>query len=405
MLTILMAWRNVWRNTRRTLLTLVAIALAVGLLSFGYAYFAGVTGNIYATSLEEEGQVRIVNKRYAERERLLPLEESVAADDARVQALARMPGVISVGRRIAFGGLLDVRERNTLALGLALEDHDARYGYHLARKLRAGRLPAAPGEAVIGVGIADRIGARLGDELTLVTRSAEASTAAANLKVVGIANLGGGILSRRFFVRYADARRWLRMPDRATILVLGTGRLGQEDAAIDALRRAGALLPGEVAQNWHDHGLLAGAYSVLQVVLGFITAVIMAVAAMGVINPMFVAVMERTREFGVMMALGVTGRRIMGGVLLEALLTGLLGAAVGVAWGGACAAYFAYAGISLGTSIAKLAVPFPSVIYPVIQASDLLSAFATGVVVAAVGAVWPAWRAARLDPVVAMRAR
>lgn len=403
MLTILMAWRNVWRNPRRTWLTVLAIALAVGLLNFGYAYFLGVTSRIYATSLEEEGQVRIVARKYAVRERLLPLEEALTVDDQRLEAIARVPGVDWVGRRVAFGGLLDVHDRNTVALGLGLDDGDARDGYHLDRKLVAGRLPAASGEVVIGRVIVDRLHARLGDELTLVTRSAEGSTAAANLKVVGIANLGGGILSRRFFVRFPDAQKWLRMPGQATMLVIAGGRIGREHILIEHLGRARVVRPGELAQAWQDHGLFAGAYTVIQVVLDFITAIIMTVAAMGVISPMFVAVMERTREFGVMMALGVTGRRILSGVLLEALLTGLVGGFLGVAWGSACAAYFAHFGLALGPSITKLALPIPSVIYPVVSGSDTFSAFAIGVGVAAIGAIWPAWRAARLDPVVAMR--
>src|SRR6185436_4018731 len=106
--------------------------------------------------------------------------------------------------------------------------------------------------AVIGTAIVDRLGARLGDELTLVTRSAEGATAAANLKVVGIARLGGGILSRRFFVRFKDAQRWLRMPDRATVLVLAGGRIGHEQVLVERLRRAGAVRPGELIQAWHD---------------------------------------------------------------------------------------------------------------------------------------------------------
>ena len=152
--------------------------------------------------------------------------------------------------------------------------------------------------------------------------------------------------------------------------------------------------PGQVLSS------IQGITSSLTLFLGSIGAVSLFVATVGIINTMYVSVMERTREIGILKALGYRPKQIMGMFLAEAALTGLIGAFTGLGLGYALS--FLMGGM-LGGSVAGPGMQRGATIVPVFSGDLIIFALVFPVVLATVAGLYPAWRGSRMNPVVALK--
>jgi putative ABC transport system permease protein len=151
-------------------------------------------------------------------------------------------------------------------------------------------------------------------------------------------------------------------------------------------------------------GILSSVFSVIELFLGGIAAISLLVAGIGIMNIMIVSLMERTREIGILKALGTRGRTVLLIFLCESVIIGLLGAAIGIASGwilaNVVAAVFRGGGIGIGNQAAAAG---GMTIAPVLTPTVALMALAFGIGVSTIFALYPAWRASKLKPVEALR--
>ena len=187
-----LAWRNTRRHKRRTLLTVTAVAIAVATYTYGQAHVTGIVDNLLDSySRLESGHVRIRKEGYRERERFLPVHLNVGNLQEVLATVWEHPGVVEVIPRIRSVVLVDGAESNRpgMLLGVDLEREEPYLGP--SSILAEGRLPE-PGsaEALVGVGIAERLGVGVGDELTLLGQTSYRSLRGIRVTVTGLSSSG-----------------------------------------------------------------------------------------------------------------------------------------------------------------------------------------------------------------------
>ncbi len=261
-------------------------------------------------------------------------------------------------------------------------------------QLSSGRLPSAPGE----VAVTDRARAEVGDVLTVSAYDTEGGTTTSEATVTGIVDLRGDPeagLYARGFVTEAQARAWGAADPTELRIAAGPG-FGTAEVVDDVT----AAVPGDVVVRTGEQqaeksaaDLMGNATALTSVLLVFGTIAVV-VAGLVIANTFAVLLAQRTRELALLRCVGATARQVRRSVLGEALATGLVSSAVGVAAGiGLAALISAVAGSNSAIPLSGVAVPLYAV----------LAGMLVGTVVTVLAALAPARAATRVAPLAALR--
>jgi putative ABC transport system permease protein len=403
-----LAWRNALRNIRRTVLTCTAVIVSVTAIVFMLAYITGILTNIqdsYARHVT--GHARITRQGYLERERFSPLYLNVPEISALVPALRAHPDVVTVLPRIRSAALASTDERNATALVVGL-DLAGEEGYmDPARMVTAGRLPQ-PGraEVLVGEGLADKLRLVPGDSLTLLGQTAWRSFGGLYVEVAGIGRSGMAYMDRALVVLPLDQAQLLtELDDAATEVLVFTHSISLAGALASTLANDIPELAGDELETrslWSESALSAMtqsttiAYSVFLILL-------LTMAGLIIVNTMLMTVLERTRELGMLAAMGMRRGSAVRLILLEGMVIGILGAAIGGALGTGISLWVGAVGIDFTEAMKSVDMPFQGILYPSWHWTHLLAASMLGLLTATVATLYPAWRAVRLAPADALR--
>lgn len=407
MLLLRLALRNVRRNVQRTGLTALTVLLSTGLLTIGLSWTHGVLGGLVDLLSRFGGHVRVVQPAYANREELLPLYEHLTEVDALAAKVRALPGVHGAHPRITTGVAVAVGDELGDTFAIAVGAPAAWYSddLHLEEWLVAGRLPVQGREAVIGARLAEIVGAKLGDEVLLVGQTQDGAPAPIEVDVVGIASAGTATVDQSVYL-LLEPMQWLAdTPGAATELLVYGDEAGVSRALAERLTREPGLA-GLTVQPWDGRELAAALVPVARMIEAIFSVVIVSVSALGVWNTMMMSVLERTSEIGVLRAMGLGRRGVVLLFVVEALCIAALGGLGGLLLGGAVGWYLETFGIHMGDHLAQNArMPVRTTMYADLSMSVLMSSFALGLCTALVGTALPAWRAASVQPIEAMRTK
>ncbi|MEQ8912139.1 MAG: FtsX-like permease family protein [Pseudomonadales bacterium] len=412
-----MGWRNLWRNGRRTWLTAGGVAFAVFLVVAFMCVQLGsyATMEQTATSLLT-GEIQVQHRRYLDDPRL---EHAIDDADHLAARVAAEPGVAAVAARAEAYALASVGERSFGAQVIGIDPGAEAGVVTLAKQIFEGRLLSATQEGVLGAALAKNLGVGVGDEVVVLGSGLEGGVAALALTVVGLFRSGIAELDRALLLApIADVRQAFDLEAGAHRLVIRAERGASVDAVAAALQRAlpptWPAVPEAVAdaeplavRTWQD--LLPELHQAIEVdrISGALFYwLIMILVTFSVVNTFVMTVYERTREFGVLMAMGLRPYRLMAMLQWEAALLWGLGSAVGVAAAALLIAWLSRVGIFLGADMERLATEMylPTRLYPTFTVQALLTAPLVMLVGTQLAAALPAWRLRRLNVVDAMRA-
>jgi len=402
-----LAWRNTRRNKRRTFLTALAVAVAVAALTYSQSHIDGILGNLLETYAKtESGHVRIRRAGYSERERAMPVHLSmrnvrevrsiVEEQDEVVAALPRIRAAVFVD------GVASNRPGLVLGVDLAGEE-----GYlSPSDMILEGRLPR-PGypEMMIGKGFAERMEVSVGDTLTLLTQTAYRSLGAIRLWISGIGTSGLPALDNRLILVSIDqAQLLVDLEDGATeIVVFATSSDVADELARDlATRVAGQVPGGAEVLSWSEQGPLVQIMMTMKPMMVILFLILLLMASLIIVNTMMMTVMERTREFGMLAALGMRQLDIAQLILLEGLAIGIIGALAGGAVGTAITLWVQNVGIDITSAMGDNEFPMKGIIYPNWTLLYSLTAAGMGLITTVLSSGYPAWRAVRKTPAAAM---
>jgi ABC-type lipoprotein release transport system permease subunit len=402
-----LARRNLWRNPRRTILTFSAIAFATAILVFMIAFQqGGYRAMIQSAVGVFTGHLQVQVAGYHDNPRLEKYFEGASSLQKRI---AELPGVKAVAARGESYALLSSRSRTHGAAVIGVEPKHEPLLSTLPKSIRQGRFLSGndADEAVVGKTLAKNLSLSLGDTLTLLGQGNEGSLAAATLRVVGIFESGDPDLDRTTMeMPLGTFQDVFSMPDGAHALAIRTANL---DRVEEVQKEVSAALAGQsklVVLPWQDllEGLKQGI--TLDAAVGwFLYAVLVFVVTFSILNTFLMAVLERTHEFGVLLALGTRPNYLGRVVMTESVMLLLLGLLVGLGLGCTATLLTGQHGLAFSGSEELLARwNLPTRIYPRLNLLSLTVGPAVIFVVTFVAALFPLVRIRRLRPVDAMKA-
>lgn len=402
---IVLAWRNLWRNWRRTAIAVVAIVLGLILLLLLNGFITGSDQAIFGNAVRlYGGNIQIHAPAYREKANRLPLLP-LADADAVVAAARSHPDVIAAAKRISTGGLISSREGTFPVAITGLEPSIEANLSIQAENISAGRyLQDDDGDAiVIGRGLAELLNVTVDDRVTLIGRRKNETMRQRTMTIVGIYDLGMRDAEKSaVFMSLAEAQSLYNMRDSASEVAVTLSSVGIENSVIQTLQ---ALLPGYEVDSWQTlRPEIAQTIQTKGAFTSFFGFIVLLIASIGILNLMLMAVFERTREMGVLAALGMKRRQILTLYLLEGALIGVVGALVGCLFGAAVVWGFAQVGfdLSFAQGMGEITALMGDRLYPAITQQQLISRAIGVVAIAALASLYPAWQAARKEPAEAL---
>ena len=432
------ALRNVARNKRRSLLSGSAISVAALTVVLLFSVLGGTTGDLVATTLTyDSGHARVRHADYARYETLNPVHLAVPGAAALAERLEALPEVTGVLPRVRFGGVIYRPERNHGIFGLGLDfareeavararlprlrgaaadpegtaDGPGLEAFARAWRLdvHGGRLPrAGERELLLSAALAAELGLAAGDKVTILTRTALLSTQAWTFTVSGVVGYPIGGMRRLVLAPLDVVQRFLQLTagGGVTELVTYTGGEGEAQVATLGAALRGALAGAEpplAVQLWNEANPLFSMLQAATRVYDLVALFFFLLATTVIVNTTLMVVFERMKEIGTIAALGMTGAQISRLFFLEALFIGAAAALAGVALGCAVVLPLAQVGLDYGAAMEGVELDLADVLYPRLSVRSTVFVFFYASVVTAAASWWPARKAARLPPVVALR--
>jgi len=403
---IKLAWRNLWRNWRRTVIAVAAIVLGLILLLMMDGMIKGSDQAIFGNAVRlYGGNLQVHAPGYRERANRLPMLP-LADADAVVQVARAQPQVLAAGKRINTAGIV-IHRGNSVPVAITAIEPDVEAPISLqAESVAQGRfLLPDDGDAIfIGKALAERLQVAVGDSVTLLGRSKNESMRQHTFVVVGIFDLGMPEAEKTtVFIPLIDGQTLYNLRGQATEVAIFLKQIGAEAEVQTALK---TRLPDYEVDSWQTlKGDLRETLDQKFVFTSFFGIVVIVIASIGILNLMLMAVFERTREMGVLAALGMKGRQVMGLFLLEGSLIGVVGAVVGCGLGFALLAVLGTVGIDFSkfaSGMGDLGALMGNKLYPSITVDVLISRAVLVVIITAIASLYPAWQASRKEPAQAL---
>lgn len=399
-LLLTLAWRNLWRHRRRTLVMLFALVLGVWSMIVMAALIRGsMEQHVKKEILNLTGHIQVHTPAYRNdpaiehRFAIPPALAATLHDKALVAASARVrvPAAVSSERESAGVVLVGIDPQREPGLSF------------IAAAVTAGRYLSSPDDPglLLGRKLAEQLETALGRRVVLMSQDADNQIADRGFRVVGIFDADPQAMETGYlFIGLEVAQEMLKIGSEVSEVAAMTPDRMRLDTA---LTKMAAAAPGLEVAPWTEvQPLLVLTENVNNVVLLIWFAVVFAAMAFGLVNTLLMAVFERTREFGLFQALGMPPRFILGQVLVESLI--LLGIALAL---GNLVSWASVAGLKDGIDLSMFAEGFEMVgmspvIYPALAAGDVGAANVIVVVLGVLASLYPAWRAARYVPVEAI---
>ncbi|MCL5019922.1 MAG: ABC transporter permease [Patescibacteria group bacterium] len=400
-----MAARNILRNRRRTLMTALTVMISVGMLILANTYFYGLFTSIYDDLIRLSGHIKIQRPEYSLKERMLSLHVPVHSYKTIITALDSVPEVKNAAGRIKFGGLIYYREQNESGLGIGIEPEHETEGFRLEKSLINGHyFSGSPDEAIIGRELAAQFNLHPGDTLTVLTRTPSGAMTGTNARIIGIVDLMRGQLNKVFFLPLSKVQSMLDMEGDVTEIAvfLKDGKTYEETARF--INNLPIIKGNYQALTWTQAGAVETILPIMNAAIFILESLFLIVAILGIINTILMSVLERTKEIGVMEALGMKPWRVLVLFILEGMFIGVCGGILGMLLGSGLGYYLEVYGLTLGKYVENFPIPVRQVIYGDLTPSIILKSFFLGISASIVAAFLPALKAARMVPTRALRA-
>ncbi|MGD8524589.1 MAG: ABC transporter permease [Desulfobacterales bacterium] len=405
-----MAWRNIWRNPRRTILTICAIIFASVLLVFMLSFQFGSYETMINTSVKiSTGHLQVQAEKYYEKKSIrfvIPEPQAIA------DIVNQIPEVAAYTFRGQAFSLISSKNRTYGVVVTGIDPQKEANVSRLKKLVREGNFLSAEdvNQAVVGKLLAKNLRVTIGDELTLLGQGRDGSIAATVVPVKGIFSSGIDEFDRSAIqIPLAVFQDTFSM-DEAVHEVVVIGKSLSDVPKIKAKIRAAltALNSDKPLKTLDWQELMPGLRQAIEMdlVSGLIFyGLLIIVVAFSILNTFLMAIFERTREFGVMMAIGTTPRRLTKILLIESMAMTAIGIIAGILFGIGITYYFELNGIDFsgGSELLRqygiIGRMYPKLSFLSVSVGPFMVLFFTFI-----AALYPALKVRRLRPVEAMTA-
>jgi len=400
------AWRNIWRSKVRSFIVIGSIAVGIwaGLLIIGFSF--GMNNERTASAIGTTiGHAQIHSSAFDSE----PLSSSTLGDPASVSDLRRsvedMPFVAGTAQRTVLQGMINSAKSARAVRIMGVWPEDERLQTTLPMNLVEGDFFEESGRnrLVIGEKLANRLGLKLRSKVVLTFQDAEGTLSRASFRVSGIyKTLNATWDEFHLYVHHEDLEKTLGTPLVHEVLVRFNETVDTDEKAVQL---ASSLPEGLALKSWKQvNPELGFADDMMAIMLVLVLGIIMMALLFGIINNMLMAILERRRELGMLMAVGMNKRKLFLMILIETLMLGFVGGPIGIFLGDLSTRLMMQIGIDLTSKkdgLAELGVQ--SIIYPEIVPEYYIIIAIMVVTTALIASILPAVRALKLNPVQAIR--
>jgi putative ABC transport system permease protein len=397
------AWRNIWRSRLRSLVVICSIVLGVWALTFALAFMNGFIDSYVKNAIQYEYSHLQIHHPEWKKETAFA---NYIPDAEELQSqIKQRPEVRAVSGRTILTGMVS---SSALATGIQIIGVDPEAEAQVTRIdsalvegtfLKSGKR----NPVVISEKLAKKLDLKLDSKLVLTFQDKDRNITAGAFRIAGIFNVPSEKLNMGgVFVRQQDLEQLYG--EEAKIhelaIVLQDGKRAED--LVTPIKQFSKNMEVETwKQLAPGMDLLEQQSSVNMIVL---VLIIMIALAFGIINTQLMAVLERTPELGMLMAVGMNRRRVFTMIVMETAFMGLIGTAIGLLLGYSTLAYLGDSGINLGAYSQGLDYfSLASLIFPTLSADEYINLAVSVFITAVIGAIYPAWMAIKLKPVVALR--
>ena len=386
----LLAWRNLWRNHRRTLIMLAAITVGVWAMIFMTALMRGMVDDMLLNDPGYRDDPSINNS--------MP-----APGDALIQAL-QIPEIKAWTSRVRVPAVISSERDSRGVILLGVEPDSEQQVSFDADSIIDGRFleDSSDSGLVIGARMADHLETEVGKRVVIMSQDPDNNIADRGFRVVGIYKAKLASLEETYVYGGRDTVQKLRkLGDRVSEIAITGGDYRDVDVWYGRIAQAAG--EGVETLPWYEVDTYLG--SMLAMMDGFVLVWIIIVflaLSFGLVNTLVMAVFERVREIGLMQALGMRPGTIVYQVLVESLLLLLIGLALGNV-----IAVATVIPLRDGIDISVVAegmewMGTSSMLYPALKFNDMVMANAIVIVLGLLTSILPAWRAASYNPIEAL---
>jgi len=396
------AWRNVWRNKRRSMIILVSIMVGV----IATVLMDALSRGMIVQMLENQIRSHISHLQiHRDGFRDNPvIQATIPNADSVENALKAVQG-ISYSPRVLTYGLISSASNSAGIFLVGVDAEREKRITSVSASLVAGEyLTDKPNEAVVGEALAEKLGVGLGDRIVAMASAVDGHVGSDVFRIVGLFETFSSEFDKStMYVPIANAQSMLALRGQVSEFALITSDLERLPAIQKTLKEQlgekyevytyGEIVPLLLAVvDMYDQSM-AIFYAIIGIALIF-----------GIINTMLMSVFERIHEFGVLKAIGMPDSRLLMMVLLEALHLGVIGTALGFAIGYVLYIPLSHTGLDLRMFSEGLrSFGVGAIIYPVLTWGSVANALLIIPFISVLGALYPALRAAHLTPVSAIR--
>jgi len=400
------AWRSIWRSKMRS--AVVIFAIASGLLGglFSSAWMNGMAQQrVKNTFAYEIGHIQLHNPSYAENN---DVKKTIKNTSDKLSILDTIKGVSGVTERILVTGMSATANKNMGVNIVGVDPLQEKQVFEIYKKI-----DSASGDffetkkknsIVISRALADELKARLKSKIVLTFQDYNGEITGAAFKVVGIFKTDNNPWDKmHVFVKNDDLRRLLALPeDESHEIVLLLDDFEQAEVLAGNLQNR---LTDVKIEDWAEVSpylsLMSG---YMDMMMGLFMVIILGALGFGIVNTMLMVVLERTRELGMLMAIGMNKRRVFIMIMLETICLALVGALFGEVLSVIIINYFNKTGIDLSSVAEGMeSVGYAVVTYPMLEPYRYLQITVLVIITSVLASIYPAFKALRLHPAEAIR--
>ena len=395
-----LAWRNIWRNKRRSGITIAAIGIGMAGMMFMIGMMNGWLVNMIENSVQlETGSIQIHVKGYQED----PAVDKLISNPAPlIQKLSSQKEVTAVSPRIRAFGLVSDKDNSLGAMLVGIDPDKEKLVTSMHKNLTKSAYHSIDSHNTVLIGkvMAKNLNVKLNDQIIILTQGADGSTGNDLFTVGGIFESASLEMDRSFIYMSLDsAAELLSTYGGVNELALAITDVNQDKEARQSVASA-INDPKYEILSWEE--ILPGMAQMASVMTGatyLFYFIVFGVAAFGISNTLIMAIFERIHEIGVMLAVGTKPNQVFGVTVIESVIMGILGGLIGGAAGYLLSLYFIIFGMDLSWfAQIKTVMAMSPIVYFKIEPSDLVIGIVFVIIVTALSSLYPAFKASRLKP-------
>jgi len=406
MLLLKIAWRNIWRSKLRSLVVIFAVAsgLVGGVFSAAWMNGMGLQRVENALSIETS-HVQLHNPKFSEN---LGVTKTIVETHKKLSEISKMKGVLAVTSRLKTSAMASTAYKNMGVTLIGINPKNEKEVFGLYKNIKKGSGHYFEGNKkntiIISKALAKELKAKLKSKIVLTFQDYNNQITGAAFKIIGIFKTDNSSWDKRHvFVENTDLKNLLGMPKDQTHEI---------DIKLDDYTQA-SIIAAKIQQKFPD--VLSEDWSKIQPYLSFLTdymdlmmgifmLIILGALGFGIVNTMLMVILERTRELGMLMAIGMTKKRIFIVIMFETILLAIVGAVIGELLSLILIKYFGNVGINLSSFAQGLeSVGYSAISYPVLEPFRYFQIAVLVLIVGILASVYPAIKALKLNPAEAIR--